>query len=116
MARFKIAFYGYPSEPESLGETVEAAARIVNNKKHSKQVRIRTWRQLQIAGVPIIDQILREIATSDIFACDLTYPNPNVLFELGYAVGSFKRIWISLDSTVSEAKDAFRHLSSTSGP
>lgn len=49
------------------------------------------------AGTPhIVDSILNKISSSDIFVCDLTIinknfegrktPNPNVLFELGYAV------------------------------
>lgn len=39
----------------------------------------------------------RRIVESDVFACDLTYLNDNVLFELGYAIANRKEIWISMD-------------------
>ena len=48
------------------------------------------------------------IDKADVFACDLTYPNINVAFELGYAIGSFKRIWISLDTSIIGAEQRYR--------
>jgi hypothetical protein len=112
MAKYKTVFFAYPAKPPHVGETIEAASKLLN-KKWSRQVRIRTWTQLSIVGRAIIDQIMKAISEADIFACDLTYPNPNVLFELGYAVGTHKRLWIALDPTVSAARETFRHLNST---
>ncbi len=113
MAKFKTAFYAYPSRPARLGETIEAAAKIVNDGHQSRHVRIRTWSQISIAGKVVIDQVLRAISDAELFACDLTYPNPNVLFELGYAIGKLKRIWISLDGAVTTYRETFRQLTST---
>lgn len=112
MAKYKV-FYAYPSKPTSLGETVEDAAKWINGKKQLKSVRIHTWRQMNIAGKVIIRQILQQISDAQIFACDLTHPNPNVIFELGYAIGSRKRVWISLDAHDTEAREVFRRLSTT---
>ena len=43
------------------------------------------------------------------FACDVTYLNDNVAFELGYAIGRFKRIWISLDTSIHNAAIDYNH-------
>src|SRR3954447_13562073 len=41
---------------------------------------------------------------------DLTSLNPNVLFELGYAVAQHKRTWLLLDTSVTAAKADFNEL------
>ena len=35
--------------------------------------------------------ILKAIEQCDLFMCDLTYLNPNVLYELGYAIAKEKK-------------------------
>ncbi len=42
-----------------------------------------TWERMRINGKLINKQILEEIDKAEIFACDLTYLNQNVYFELG---------------------------------
>src|SRR4051812_31501858 len=104
MAKVPSAFYAYPSQPPAIGETIEAAAGQINR---GRRVRIRTWRALNPTGRVIINQITDAIDAATVFACDLTYQNPNVLFELGYAIAKRKRVWISLDPTISGAREGF---------
>jgi hypothetical protein len=47
--------------------------------------------------------VLRAIDQSDVFVCDITYFNHNVLFELGYAVGKNKKILILLNKNINNA-------------
>ena len=63
---------------------------------------------MSTGGRKIVANILRNIDGTDVFACDLTYLNSNVSFELGYAIGRFKRIWISLDTSVDQAEQKYR--------
>ncbi len=56
----------------------------------------------------MVDSILQQIDRASVFACDLTYSNPNVSFELGYAIGRFKRIWISLNTSIERAEQTYR--------
>ena len=63
-----------------------------------------------LGGKPLISTITQNIAKADIFASDLTHPNFNVTFELGYAIGKFKRIWLSLNKAVESAPHAYRQL------
>jgi len=76
-------FYGYPGRPPDLGETIEAAIAEISQ---GGVVDISSWKKLRVGGKLIIDEILTAIQQASIFACDLTYINPNVLFELGYAI------------------------------
>ena len=65
---------------------------------------------MSIAGRNLVDKILEEINRSNIFACDLTYPNLNVAFELGYAIARFKRVWIVLNSTITTSESRYKRL------
>ena len=89
-------FYAYASESDHRSETIEAAIRSINERGVAD---IASWRSLKIGGKIIITEILNRIKRCDMFLCDVTGLNPNVLFELGYAIGLRKRVWITLDVT-----------------
>lgn len=101
-----VAFYSWQSDlPKATNlQAIRTALRIassnVENDLTSRNLSIRVDEATKrAAGSPNIpDTILRKIAGSDIFVCDVTpiykasdgHPkssaNPNVIFELGYAV------------------------------
>ncbi len=112
MAKRVTVFYAYPSKPESLGETIQHALRDLKlDPLISKaNVRFKPWPSLSTTGKKLTAQITQSIDQAHIFACDLTYPNPNVAFELGYAIGKFKRIWLSLDTTIQDASKNYKRL------
>ena len=112
MAREPRLFYAYPGEPIALGETITNAVEIIKDSPLSKERRVRftLWQDMAISGKKLVDDILRNIDRSDVFACDLTYLNANVSFELGYAIGRFKRVWISLNSSISDADSQFKRV------
>ncbi|MDP2675259.1 MAG: hypothetical protein Q8Q00_10175 [Dehalococcoidia bacterium] len=105
-------FYAYPSSPESLGESIQNALRDLKLTRLIKEaaVRFRPWPNLSIAGKKLTTEITQSIDRAQIFACDLTYANANVAFELGYAIGRFKRIWISLNVTIENAPQDYKRL------
>jgi hypothetical protein len=47
---------------------------------------------------------------SDFFCADITGINPNVMFELGYAIATDKRIWLIRDESYSDIKKEFDQL------
>ncbi len=67
-------------------------------------VTIKGWKTLFPGGRPIISRIFEEIRACHCFIADLTGLNPNVLFELGYAVAHRKRVWLLLDTAMEKAK------------
>ena len=91
------AFYAYPSESTHLTETIETAIAEINKRSDSA---IESWRKTKVGGKIVIKEILNRIKASDLFLCELAGLNPNVLFELGYAIGLRKRIWLTLDTTI----------------
>lgn len=88
------AFYAFPSSPPSVAEIARMATEKINN---SKTVYIRTWEENRIGGKAIIGEICAAIEASDILLADLTGLNPNVLFEVGFAIAKGKRIWPVID-------------------
>jgi hypothetical protein len=96
------AFYAYPSDPPDLTETIENA---IKRLGETGKVDIASWRHLSITGRVIIDAIIEGIDNSPVFACDLTHLNSNVLFELGFAIGRRKRLWISRNTSLVSGPD-----------
>ena len=105
-------FYAYPHHPSHVGETISSAATKLKGDGVLKKnnVRFRLWADNTVSGKPLLKTVLGQIDRSHIFACDLTYPNPNVNFELGYAIARFKRIFATLDPSVSKAERDFQRI------
>ncbi len=112
MTKRVAVFYAYPSTPVSLDESIQNALRVLKLSPIIKKanVRLKAWPSLSTAGKKLISGITQSIDQASIFACDLTYPNANVVFELGYAIGKFKRIWISLNTTIEDASKDYKRL------
>src|SRR6266851_7848497 len=82
-------FICFPSEPEQLGTAIQSAARQFAAGGPSK---VETWRQLDIPGRFLSENILEKIDGADFVVADITRLNFNVTFEVGYAIGRGKRI------------------------
>ena len=110
-ARLRV-FFAHPGDPRSLNETIRTAVASIKKTRTpgNKYVRIYSWTEMSVGGRNLVDQILGEIDKANIFACDLTYPNLNVAFELGYAISRFKRVWIVLNSTITAAEPRYQRL------
>ena len=106
-------FYAFPSGPQHLVETLEAAIQSISEEG---VVAAKSWRSLSISGKVVITEILKAIDKASVFACDLTYLNSNVLFELGYATGRSKRIWISRNRAIEQSQAIYSRLSRTLVP
>ena len=104
----KIVFFAYESKrQENVDAITKAAKDLTKNKKKLKIIR---WEDLSVSGKIISSDILDHIKKCDKFACDLTYLNHNVLFELGYAIAQQKRIKIFLNPSIVDAKRNYTEL------
>ena len=112
MAKRIDVFYAYPSNPLSVGECIGSAVDMLktNLEIRNKGIRFKLWPEMQIGGKSLIRSITDNIGRTDIFACDLTSANFNVTFELGYAIGKSKRVWISLNEGVETAPRDFQRV------
>jgi len=97
-------FVAYPSNPPAIAESIEEA---IEKIKAGQVVDIVSWKSINVGGRFIITSICEAIEENDLFICDLTTLNHNVLFELGYAIAHNKRIWILLNTSIEYSKNTY---------
>jgi len=84
------AFVAYSSRDQNLANLVtEAVAKA--NRKVGKRIQYTPWDFNDIAGNPLISPILEGIEASKYIIADITYLNPNVVYEVGFAIGKSRR-------------------------
>ena len=96
MAGQSNVFFGYPSEPWTSAETIATAVKALNE---GGTIHAVSWEDLRVPGRLLIEKVVGAIDASDASAFDITQLNHNVMFELGYAIGSGKAVWLLLDES-----------------
>jgi hypothetical protein len=97
MTKPAFAFVAYPSDDRTLASLIIDATRRANAR--SKAVKYEPWEYNDISGIPLTSPILERIAESDFIVADITYLNSNVVYEIGFAIGSGKRVYLINHST-----------------
>lgn len=97
-------FVAYASEPISRAESIETATKEIAG---GGIVEMAEWKKVRVGGRVIIGAICDEIRWCQLFIADVTGLNPNVLFELGYAIALRKRVWLLFDPNIDRAKQDF---------
>lgn len=100
------AFFAYPNHPR-ISEAINEFSRKINN---AALLQIETWEEMQIGGKLLVTEICKKIDQSDLFCADITKLNPNVLFEIGYAIARKKRIWLIRDTTIPAENSDFKQF------
>jgi ABC-type transport system substrate-binding protein len=100
-------FFAYPSKPPSLPESIEEAIRRINE---TGKVDLVSWKNNNVGGKFLIDTVCKGITNNNIFICDLTYLNHNVLFELGFAIAKNKRVWLIHNPHIEKSIKAFEEF------
>lgn len=104
----KKVFFAYPSTPKGLSNCIERSVKNVN--RDSALVNYKTWKESNVNGQFIINEIMRQIKESDIFSADISVLNFNVTYEIGYAIGLRKRILLTLNKEYFIEQDEFNKL------
>lgn len=102
------AFLAYPSEPKEIGDTIESA--VAQAQKFSGNLRVGTWRETDIAGRFIADQVLESIDKNDCLIADITRLNFNVTYEVGYAIGTGRRLVLIRNASIQDDSTLRREL------
>ncbi len=100
-------FWAYSNHPHKVKEDIDDAVKRINE---NGVISIKTWEMMSIDGNIIINEILKEIDDCDVFLCELTNLNNNVLFELGYAIAHRKKIRIFIKQSMQNVRDEFKSL------
>lgn len=82
---------GFFAYPESSQPVVDAIRRGVELSK-DRDILLVPWQKMRIFGFKIDNLIRDKIREADILVADVTYPNPNVFYEIGYAIAVGKPI------------------------
>ena len=102
-----FAYQGrYDGKCDDNVESIQHAIKKLN--QHQKTYKAESWEEYRKTTAISID-ILNAIDKCEIFVCDLTYFNHNVLFELGFAIGKNKKILILLNKNINNAADTYRN-------
>jgi len=99
-------FFAYPND-RRISETITAFTEKING---SGLLTMETWEQMQIGGKLLISEICKKIDQCDLFCADITRLNPNVLFEIGFAIARKKRIWLVRDTTIPSENSDFKQF------
>ncbi len=97
-------FVAYPSAPPDRAESIETA---IEEIRTGGAADVLGWKDLAISGRVVISAICDAIKSSQVFVADVTGLNPNVLFELGYAIAQKKRVWLLLNPQIERANINF---------
>jgi len=100
--KHKIAFFAYPGEPRDLVNPITTAVEAL--KISNTKTELTTWPQMSVFGANIPDEVRINIDDTDILVCDITRPNLNVYYEIGYAIGRGKAIAPVLNSSFASAE------------
>ena len=92
------AFYAYPSSMVDVTQVIHAAKDRLSATR--RDLELQLWEENDISGRPLTDPIFEGIANADIFIGDITAINFNVTFEIGYAIGLQKRVYLTRDSNI----------------
>lgn len=104
----KIFFAYQGPKAEQADENVDAIRTAIKAfNKHQKSYLVESWEDFK-KTTAINKDVLAGIDDASIFACDITYFNHNVLFELGYAIGKRKSILIYLNENIQGAASKYR--------
>lgn len=106
----KIIFFAYKGRgKDEADENVDAICKAIQNYNiHQSSYEAKPWEAYRKTTAINID-ILNAIKICSIFACDLTYFNHNVLFELGFAIGKSKEILILLNESIGNAALTYKN-------
>lgn len=93
-----FAFVAYPSRDSSLAKIIGQGVAKANRKLNG--LRYEPWEFNDIAGNPLISPIIEGIGASRYIVADITYLNPNVVYEVGFAIGREKRCFLTRNSEI----------------
>jgi hypothetical protein len=104
----KIIFFAYEDGHQDNKDAISKAA--LDYNKYQGTYKIKKWEDLRVSGNVIGIKIFEQIKNCAKFACDLTYLNHNVLFELGYAIAQKKVLKIFLNPSVADAEKNYSDI------
>src|SRR5438874_2186729 len=87
-------FAAYPASPTPIGDCMRGAV----DKLRANLIEFHPWQQNDMCGVVLTDPIFNEIDKASALVADITKPNFNVTFEIGYAIAKGKPLLLVVNT------------------
>lgn len=87
-------FAAYPASPTPIGDCMRGAV----DKLKANLIELHTWQQNDTCGIVLTDPIFSEIDSASAIVADITKPNFNVTFEIGYAIAKGKPLLLVVNT------------------
>lgn len=92
-------FFAYPDNPYQIGLIIESAVNKVNSQG---KITVRSWKAMNILGSFIAQSIYDNIEDTSTFIADITVLNFNVTYEIAYAIGQKRKIFLVKNNSINE--------------
>src|SRR5579859_4586347 len=102
----RTGFVAYPSSPSGVGDSIRAACSEL--KLHGWS--LQPWEANDVAGYCLTDPIIESIRQGRLLVADVTQLNFNVVYEIGYAVGLQKRVFLVRNKTLTSDNRLVREV------
>jgi len=82
---------------------ITEAIREAQVQSEGTDLELETWEKMNVIGLKIDDLIRDRITECDCFVADITFPNFNVYYEIGFAIGQRKPVLLTICSNIENA-------------
>ena len=100
------AFYAYTEESQAVVDAVDGSVQLCEQQS----LELVLWRHLTVPGFKLDSLIRHQIADADFLVADITIPNHNVFYEIGYAIALGKPVIPTLNVALYRAKETVQRL------
>ena len=101
-----VGFFAYPEASPIVRDAVSGAAEI----SVSEELRLKLWQKVPIIGFKLDDLIRDQISDADVLIADITYPNCNVFYEIGYAIAVGKPVIPTVNVAIEKSIEGIQKL------
>ncbi len=102
----KTAFFAYPEANPLVRDAIRGAT----GMELDSGLKIKPWEEMNILGFKLDSLVRDSIQDADFLAADITIPNHNVFYEVGYALSLGKPVLPTVNTAIRSASDAVRRV------
>jgi len=101
-----LGFIAYPESSRIVVEAIRGAVELADNEK----LKLKPWEKMATIGFKLDDLIRDQIHKADVLIADITHPNPNVFYEIGYAAAVGKPVIPTVNVAIEKAIEEIQRL------
>jgi hypothetical protein len=102
----KLGFFAYPDGHTLVADAVEG---VVQRCREAPLV-LKSWRAMRTVGFKLDDRVRANVTAAAVLVADITYPNMNVFYEIGYGIAIGKPVIPTVNVAVERAVQCVNQL------